>query len=149
MAAYTYSFLDVVAAIVGPGGVFNLGAGSGAAEEGITIEPTAEISTMTIGADGSGMHSLHGDKSGKLTVRLLKNSPTNALLSAMYAFQTASGSSHGQNTITIAGVVSGDVVTCQQVAFIKAPAITYAKDGGTVEWDFQAITIDRSLGAGV
>ncbi len=33
--------------------------------------------TMTIGADGEVMHSLHADKSGTVTVNLLKTSPTN------------------------------------------------------------------------
>ena len=42
----TYSFLDVQATIVGPGGAFSLGSGAGVAEEGISIEPTGEIDTM-------------------------------------------------------------------------------------------------------
>src|ERR1019366_1581823 len=95
----TYSFLDCNASIVGPGGGFSLGQGAGVSEEGISTAATENINAMHIGADGMGMHSLHADKSGKVTVRLLKTSPTNQLLSAMYAFQTASGSAHGQNKI--------------------------------------------------
>lgn len=143
----TYSFLECVATLVGPGGVISLGQGSGAAEEGISIDPTAEIGTMTIGADGTGMHSLHADKSGKITVRLLKTSPTNALLSALYALQTASAAMYGRNTLTIVDSLRGDVITAQQVGFAKAPPLSYAKDGGLVEWEFNAITIDRTLGA--
>lgn len=142
-----YSFLDVYAAIVGPGGTFSLGSGAGAAEEGITIEPTGEINTMQVGADGSGQHSLHGDKSGRVMVRLLKTSPTNALLSALYAFQTASAAAHGQNTISIVDSARGDVTTCRQVAFTKAPSLNYSKEAGTMDWEFAAITIDRVLGA--
>lgn len=142
----TYSFLDTNAAIVGPGGAINLGAGSGSAEEGITIEATGDINTMTIGADGTPMHSLHADKSGKVTVRLLKTSPTNAKLSLMYAFQTSAGANHGQNTITLANSLTGDVITCQVCAFEKAPSLTYSKDGGSNEWVFAAGIIDRTLG---
>ena len=54
----TYSFLDVTAAIQGPGGSINLAAGAGSAEEGITIEAMEDKNIMTIGADGAGMHSL-------------------------------------------------------------------------------------------
>jgi len=147
--SYSYSFLDFNCALVGPGGMVNLGAGSAADGEGITFSPTEEVNKMDIGADGNGMHTLKANKSGKITVRLLKNSPNNALLSAMYAFQTASSSAHGQNIISGAGLVSGDAVTCQQVAFRKAPDIVYATEGKPVEWEFDAITIDRSLGAGV
>ena len=37
-----------------------------------------------------GMHSLHADKSGTITVNLLKTSPTNAKLSVMYNAQSLS-----------------------------------------------------------
>ena len=143
----TYSFLDVNAALVGPGGAINLGKGSGSAEEGISIEPTEDIDTMTIGADGTPMHSLHADKSGMVTIRLLKTSPVNQQLAQMYSFQTASGALHGQNAVTITNSYTNDVVTCQQVAFKRAPNITYAKEGGMQEWAFSCGIIDRSLGA--
>jgi hypothetical protein len=142
-----YSFLDVQAAIVGPGGAFSLGSGSGASEEGISIDPSGEISGMQIGADGTGQHSLYADKSGKVTVRVLKTSPINKLLSGLYNFQTASAASHGQNTITITDVVRGDVITCRQCAFAKAPNLVYGKDAGTNDWEFNAISIDRTLGS--
>lgn len=143
----TYSFLDVQAAIVGPGAAFSLGAGSGNAEEGITVTPSEEIDNMTIGADGSVMHSLRADKSGKLKVSLLKTSPINALLSAALAFQRTSGANHGQNTITIVNTATGDTITCQQVAFAKVPDIKYAKDGGMNDWEFNAGIIDMGLGS--
>lgn len=143
----TYSFLDVNASLVGPGGAINLGHGAGNAEEGITIEPTEDIDTLTIGADGIGMHSLHADKSGIVTVRLLKTSPVNQKLAQMYAFQTSSGANHGQNTISLSNTFMQDVITCQQCAFKRAPNLTYAKDGGIVEWVFNSVIIDRTLGA--
>jgi len=142
-----YSFLDVQCAIVGPGGAFSLGSGAGAAEEGISIDPSGEIDGMQIGADGTGQHSLHADRSGKITVRVLKTSPVNKLLSAMYAFQTASAASHGQNTITLFDAVRGDTITCQQAAFAKAPNLNYGKEAGTHDWEFNAISITRTLGA--
>jgi hypothetical protein len=142
----TYSFLEVQAAIIGPGGVINLGNGAGAADEGITVDPTAELSTMMVGADGSGQHSLHADKSGRLVVRLLKTSPTNALLMAMLNFQRSSGATHGQNTISITDSNRGDVITAQQVAFTKVPALAYGKEAGMLEWEFSAVKIDMGLG---
>lgn len=143
----TYSFLDVVAAITGPGGVINLGAGAGLAEEGIQIDPTGEINSMQVGADGEGQHSLHADKSGRIVVRLLKTSPTNALLMAMYNFQTGSAAQHGQNTITVVDTNRGDGITARQVAFTKAPSLSYGREAGMNEWEFSAVKIDRGLGA--
>jgi Protein of unknown function (DUF3277) len=145
----TYSFLDVQAAITGPGGAFSIGAGSGNAEEGITIAPTEDVDTMTIGADGTPMHSLHASKGGRVVVRLQKTSPTNALLSQMLALQRSSGALHGQNTITITNTATGDNITCQLCAFGKQPEIKYGKEGGFNEWEFLCGIVDQQLGGGV
>jgi len=144
----TYSFLDVVAAIQGPGGSINLAAGAGSAEEGITIEAMEDKNIMTIGADGAGMHSLVANEASTVTVRLLKTSPINAQLSQMYNTQTASSANHGRNTITVRDSIRGDSITMTEVAFKKRPAINYAKEGGAVEWTFDAIKTTTVLGNG-
>ena len=144
----TYSFLDVNASISGPGGSFRLGSGTGAAEEGITVAMTEEKNTMTVGADGKVMHSLHAGKSGKVTVRLLKTSPVNAQLSQLYQLQAQSSAVWGVNTMTVNDVARGDVVSCRDVAFAKHPDLVYAKDGNVNEWEFMAGYIDQLLGSG-
>ncbi|HHD9887370.1 TPA: phage protein [Yersinia enterocolitica] len=63
----TYSFMDVTASITGVGGSFDLGYGAAVAEEGITTSMIENKNTMTIGADGEGMHSLHAGKGGTVT----------------------------------------------------------------------------------
>lgn len=142
----TYSFQDVTATLVGAGGVIDLGAGAAVSDEGITIEMAGDKNTMTVGADGEGMHSLHADKSGTVTVNLLKTSPTNAKLMVLYQAQTLATELHGQNVITITNPKTGDVTTCRQVAFRKLPSNVYAKDGGTNAWAFDCIKIDQVLG---
>lgn len=144
----TYSFLDVHASIAGPGGSFQLGSGAGAAEEGITIADAEDRNTRTMGADGSGMHSLHAGKPGDITIRLLKASPVNAQLEALFNTQSQSSSLWGQNVITLNDIARGDVTTAQQVAFVKRPDLVYAKVGNTNEWTFAAIKVDRVLGTG-
>lgn len=141
-----YSFKSIVAGLVGPGAVINLGDGASVAEEGLEVTAAGDKSAMTIGADGDGFHSLYGDRSGVVAVTLLKTSPMNAVLSAAYALQTSNPASHGQNTISIVDKLRGDVVVAQQCAFKKAPDLKYAKDGGFVRWEFDAIKIDRTLG---
>lgn len=143
-----YSFLDTQAAIVGPGGTINIGAGSGSAEDGITAEMIEDKNTMTIGADGAPMHSLHAGQGGKITVRLLKTSPANAQLSAMYAIQTTSSALHGQNTITIKNAPLGDSITGALCGFKKFPTVVYGKDGPMNEWEFDVGSLVMSLGGG-
>lgn len=142
----TYSFIDVQASLVGPGGMFSLGYGSANAEEGITIAMAGDKNTMTVGADGEVMHSLHADKSGQLTVRLLQTSPVNAKLALLYNLQTVDSRLHGKNLITITQSVSGDVTACRSCAFKKKPDLNYKKDGQIVEWIFDVAKIDSVMG---
>jgi hypothetical protein len=142
----TYSFQDVQATLVGPTGIVNLGYGAAASDEGISIDMAGDKNTMLIGADGEGMHSLHADKSGSITVRLLKTSPTNAKLQAMYDAQTLSSGLHGQNLITITNTASGDITTARSCAFKKKPSLNYKKDGDIIEWVWDSIKVDTILG---
>lgn len=144
----TYSFADVAASIAGPGGAFPVGSGVGAAEEGITTEMIEEKDLMTLGADGQIMHSLRASNAARITIRLLKTSPVNAMLSALYNFQRQSSIYWGQNTLLVSDLVRGDIISLSQVAFGKQPNITYAKDGGLNEWLFFG-SVDMLLGTGV
>ncbi|HWI02393.1 MAG TPA: phage protein [Acidimicrobiales bacterium] len=141
-----YSFLDVVASLSGPGGTVDLAAGAGAAEEGITIEPTEDKNIMTIGAGGEGMHSLVAGEASTVTVRLLKTSPVNAQLQTMYNAQTQSSLLHGRNSITVRNLAGGDLVNLARVAFARRPTVTYAKEGGMMEWTFHAVKTSQNLG---
>lgn len=144
----TYSFIDVNASITGPGGSFDLGYGSGVSKEGITITRTQDRNTMTIGADGSGMHSLHADKSGRVTVRILKTSPVNKKLQTLFNLQSIDSALWGKNTISVTQKVADDKTVCQGVAFVRDPDLAYAEDGDIAEWTFDAVTIDIIRGDG-
>lgn len=149
MAAFTtYSFLDVTATIVGPNIVAPIGSSSGSAEEGISIAFAEDQETMTIGADGTGMHSIHGGQSGTVSFRFLKSSPTNAILAAAYQADRAVPSSGGQNTIVVTWLAGGDVYSCALCAFRKFPDNVYGKDGAMLEWQFNSIFITPLIGAG-
>lgn len=145
----TYSFLDVQASITGPGGAFSLGSGAGNAEEGISVAMVDDKNTMTIGADGSPMHNLHASKAATISVKLLKTSPVNQKLSQMYALQTTSSGLHGQNVITISNPALGDAITAVYCAFKKLPDNINAKDGGMMDWVFDAGIVDTTLGGGL
>jgi hypothetical protein len=145
----TYSFLQVKATIVGPNGAFSIGSTAGVAEEGITIEFAEDQDTMQIGADGTGQHNLHAGQAGNVMVRLLKVSPTNALLEGMYTLDRADPASHGQNTISVTWLGAGDLYNCFQCGFRRFPANTYGKDGPMLEWPFNAIRIVPILGSGI
>lgn len=143
-----YSFLNVVATLAGPGGILNLAAGAAVAEEGITIEAVEDKNIMTIGADGRGQHSLVASDAATATIRLLKTSPVNAQLMLMYDLQSASSALWGQNVLTVVDSGRNDLTTLQAVAFKKKPTLTYAKEGGMMEWTFDCIKANSVLGSG-
>lgn len=142
----TYSFMDVACTKVGPTGSIDMGYGAQNAKEGISFEPANDKSHMEIGADGAVMHSLHADKSGHITVRLLKTSPVNALLQADYNAQTASAALHGLNVFNVKQIASGDVTIANFCAYKRKPRIVYEENGDMVEWTWDAGTIDTTLG---
>lgn len=143
----TYSFINVAATITGPGGAFSLGYGSGNAEEGISVAMVDDKDAMVVGADGSIMHSLRASNAGRITVRLLKTSPVNAQLNALYNFQRLNPASWGQNVLTVSDTARGDVVNGNAMAFVKQSDLGYAKDGNMNEWMFQGYVLEL-LGIG-
>ncbi|KTS10252.1 phage protein [Methylobacterium sp. 1030] len=146
-APITYSFADVVCSLTGPGGSFTISEG-GLADEGITLSMTDDKTSMVTGADGYGMHSLHAAKAGRVTIRLLKNSPINRMLQDLYNYQQTSSAYTGQNTLVLSNPVWGDDHQCSAGAFVKLPDNVNAKDGGTMEWPMNFIFIDNKLGDG-
>ena len=146
MRAGTYSFIDVVASLTGPTGTVNLGYDAATAEEGITIAPLEDKNGMTVGADGSVMHSLYAGNAGLVTVRLLKTAPGNALLMQAYELQRANSTLWGKNVIAVRNKTSNDSVSALFVAFKRVPDLTFAKEGGMNEWTFDCGQIGRALG---
>lgn len=144
----TYSFKNINGSIAGPGGFANLASGSAAAEEGITIEMVEDKNVMTIGADGAGQHSLIASNACHVTVRLLKTSPINAILELMYNIQSVSSALWGINVMTFIDTARGDLILIQNAAFKKQPTVTYAKEGGMMEWTFDAVSNNTVLGTG-
>lgn len=142
----TYSFMDTHCTLTSADAVIDLGYGAAISDEGITFAMAGDKNTMTIGADGEGMHSLHADNSGQVTIRFLKTSPTNAKLMNLYNLQKNNSVKWGRNTITLNHEGSGDNHTATKCAFKKVPDYVNAKDGGIVEWVFDSIKVDMKLG---
>jgi Protein of unknown function (DUF3277) len=144
----TYAFQNINAAISGGGGSFNLGYGAGNAEEGITVVGNVEEKGIgTVGADGSIMPTLRASKLGKWTIRILKTSPVNAQLQALYNQQSVNPAFWATNVLTLADSQRGDNMSLSGSWFSKQPDLVYAKDGNFNEWEFMG-THDAILGAG-
>ncbi len=67
---------------------------------------------------------------------------------AMYELQSVSSALWGQNVFTIVDSGRGDYNVVQAAAFKKKPTITYAKEGGFMEWTFDGIKANSILSTG-
>ena len=126
----TYSFQDVTATIVGSG-IVNFGYGSNSAKEGISVTQN---------------EPLKSNKSGTVTIRLMRTSPQNAQLQLMYNAQTLSSSLHGNNVITIRDKGNSEICVCRGCAFQKVADRNYGEEAGIQEWVFDCIKIDYVTG---
>ncbi|MDR3488813.1 MAG: DUF3277 family protein [Bradyrhizobium sp.] len=140
-----YSFQDVQCSVTGPNIAVSV---TGTADEGYSVEQEGDKSTLTMGANGDGMDSLHAKQNGTFMARLLKTSTLNRAFCNAYNYQTASAANHGQNTIVIDDPVRGDTLTMLGCAFKKFPNISYAIEGGTQDWAFTCKRIEYGLGDG-
>ena len=144
----TYSFLDVNVAITDPAGSFNISPGGGIAEEGVTVAMEGDKTTVVVGCDGTPMTSLHAAQNGTVSVRLQKTSPTNYLMSTLYAQTTGSSANSGNSTITIRNPTRGDTIVCLGCSIKKFPDNINAREGGMLDWVFNAGIINMILGDG-
>ncbi len=142
----TYSFQDVQCSLTAADASINLGNGAGVAEEGISFTQAEDKNKRTMGADGNGMHSLKASQAYDIKVRLLKTSPMNAQLQKLYNLQAASSKKWGKNTITFNHTAASDNGTFSKCAFKKTPDQVYATEANTLEWEFEAIKGNVTLG---
>lgn len=148
MAKETYSFLNIAGTLVSVGGTVTIGARSGIAQDGATIEYEGDKATMTPGADGAWMHSLHAFSGGSFTLRVLKTAPLNSILSKIYDATTSSSANYGGDTISVRDTVRGDSWTLEGCGIRKFPSTVYAKEGAAFEWVFNCGKITGLLGNG-
>jgi Bacteriophage KPP10, Structural protein ORF10 len=125
----SYSFDDSKVTIDGPGGSFLLGTGP---TESITI-CDSDTYESTSGADGSIEH-IHKAGPTYITVKLVRASPVNALLSQLHRVNRQSSANWSRNTIKI--VRHGqDVTTCEGLAFADYDRPS-SDHGEQIWWEF-------------
>lgn len=145
----SYSFENTQATIVAPSAqVITIGYGAGVGEDGIVIEAVEDADVMLLGADKTVAHSLVASTAVTVKVTLLKTSPTNSTLMYLYNFQKSTTFGWGELVLTLSDPVRGDFLILTSGAFTRLPTLTYAKEAGTNEWNFNFGTCSEILGSG-
>jgi Protein of unknown function (DUF3277) len=144
----TYSFLDVQATLVSPSVSFDIGS-AGVADDAIRVAMIGEKTTLTIGADGDGQHNLIASNASRCEITFLKDGPGNALMNALYNFQSASSANVGNIQITIQNNIMGDSINLTGGAIAKQADIAYTREGPANVWSFNFVTRTDILGNGL
>jgi hypothetical protein len=144
----TYSFLDNQIALISPSVSFDIGS-AGVSDDAFRVANVGPKTTMTIGADGDGMHNLIASNAARAEVSFLKEGPGNALMSALYNFQSASSANTGNISITVQNNVTGDSIALAGGAIEKQADISYTREGASVVWSFNFISRRDFLGNGL
>lgn len=144
----TYSFIDVQASLVSPSVGFDIGS-AGVSDDAIRVANVGPKTTMTIGADGDGMHNLFASNAARCEISFIKDGPGNALMSALYNFQGASSANTGNIQIEINNNVTGDSISLTGGAIEKQPDISYTREGAAVVWSLNFISRRDVLGNGL
>lgn len=104
---------------------------------------TSDSQSLTVGAGGEGCFIKSADRSGEVTLTLLRSSRSNDILSALYKQQEILPvpqplfAKDGLGTSIVSGV---------EALIKKMPDLSFAKDMSTVEWVFLVAELETFIG---
>ena len=101
----------------------------------LTVTPNADATNETVGSHGDVAITLNPDNTGTMTLRLLQNSPTNQLLSAIYNLQQL-GTNFPVSIFSVIDESASNVGIFLDVHIKRPPDIEFADDTTPKEWMF-------------
>lgn len=112
--------------------------------DSIAIERASDDYTMQVGSDGEGARSKQNNKSGSITLTLMRGADSNLYLQGLYLADEVSGA--GAVPVVIADL-RGSMVAGTTAGWIKKlPGGTFGRDNGTVEWVFDTTSLEIGHG---
>ncbi len=103
-------------------------------DDAIVVTRGADLGTMMIGADGSGLFSISADKSAQISIKVQHTSPTHRLLIEKEKQQYARGAAFPGFPFSLKDTVSGEGGTADKCYIMQAPADSKGKAAAVREW---------------
>lgn len=100
----------------------------------ITIEPTSDLATAKVGADGGSVLSVTADQTATVTIRLLQNSPMNRFLENKVKRMRSAALTGREFAIGFTDLSSGETGGCTQASVMREPTITRGVNSNNLEW---------------
>lgn len=144
----TYSFQDLVGALVSPAGTYQLTGGNAGFGQ-VTVSMKTERADLEESSDGTQMPVYKAGAGGTITMEIQQTSSLHHYLLGVYntvatAADAGEISSWAALSITLRTVLDGSQHIATGVMFQKVPDKSYAAKGGNVTWTFICANIVNS-----
>ena len=103
-------------------------------DDAVVVTRGADLGTMMIGADGSGLMSISADRSAQISIKVQHTSPTHRLLLQKEKQQYARGAAFPGFPFVLKDTVSGEGGTADKCYIMQAPAQSNGKAATVREW---------------
>jgi hypothetical protein len=98
----------------------------------VTVERNEDAFTLQMGTDGEGTRSKSNNKSGRVTVRLMQSSESNAILSGIAKSDELSNS--GVQPLMVKDNSGASLYVAEQSWIVKMPSAEYDREASEREW---------------
>lgn len=113
----------------------------------VNVERNEDTFSLETGADGNSTRVRSQNRSGKMTITLRAEAPTNDLLSAVALLDERTGLGVGAWTLKNAN--STTRVHAQSAWITKPASVEHASEASTREWVFESDNIEMSIGGAI
>jgi len=100
----------------------------------ISIERNTDLGTPQIGADGASVLAISADRSAKMTIKLLQNSPMNQFLQNKVARMRSGGLTALTFSVGFVDMSNGESGGCTQALVMKEGMPQKGKNASAREW---------------
>lgn len=111
-----------------------------AVESFVALERTADATSSSVGAGGEVTVEKINDKRKKVTLRLTRTSPDNAVLSTIFQTQETTGDIFIA-PMTIKDGLGSDLHVAPEAWIMREPDPEYTAESGISEWVFEAASM--------
>ena len=112
----------------------------------ITIAQTEESYTYKQGVDGEGTRSATGARLCRVTITVMQTSAANAYFSALHKGDVEANGGAGVVPLSISDLGGLSLFFSPEAWIVKMPDQTYAKESGTVAWEFDCHNVQNFAG---
>lgn len=109
-----------------------IGTGFADGDDVVSFEMNEDAWALSMGADGEGTRSKSNNNSGRLTVKLAKESPFNAVLMGFYKADQLSNA--GAVPMLFKDGSGNTLHSCEQMWITKIPTDAHGRAPGDMEW---------------